>query len=122
MLPVFFCVTHFHVSVTCMSHVPPLQINVVKESRPYSLWQTPSGGTVTSQTGILAAKFVLNQLHQQLADEGFSQVSTCVLCWGGWGDGGGGRGVESEGEREEGRMGERRRGGKEREDRRRGRR
>lgn len=55
--------------------VCPLQINVVKESRVYSLWDTPSCGAVTRETGIIAAKAKLNQLHKELADKGFSQVS-----------------------------------------------
>ena len=51
-----------------------MQINVVTESRPYSLWKTGSGGVVSMETGIMAAKAELNKLHQQLAKEGFNQV------------------------------------------------
>ena len=50
------------------------QINVVKENRVYSMWKASNGGTVTGASGILRAKAKLNQLHQELADQGFSQV------------------------------------------------
>ena len=55
------------------------QINVVKENRVYSMWKASNGGTVTGASGILRAKAKLNQLHQELADQGFSQVKE-----GGW--------------------------------------
>lgn len=52
---------------------------MVKESRVYSLWKADgNGGTVNADTGILAAKAKLNQLHQELADQGFNQVTLIV--------------------------------------------
>ena len=59
--------------------MPAMQINVVTEPRPYSLWKTSSGGMVTRETGIVAVKAELNQLHQELANQGFNQVRTCVM-------------------------------------------
>ena len=54
-----------------------LQINVVKETRPYTLWgpapKTPN--EVGMESGITAAKAELNTLHKELADQGFNQVS-----------------------------------------------
>lgn len=54
---------------------------MVKEHRVYSFWKEGSDGTVTGDTGIMAAKEKLNQLHQELADQGFSQVNIYLGCY-----------------------------------------
>lgn len=45
----------------------------ISEDHQYACWN--AGGQVNLQTGILAGKLALNRLHQQLAAEGFTQVS-----------------------------------------------
>lgn len=56
----------------------PHQISVVKEERLYPKWNPdalPSSvGEVNLQTGIMAGKLALNKLHQDLAEDGFTQV------------------------------------------------
>uniref|UniRef100_A0A4W6G5M5 Glycogen debranching enzyme n=1 Tax=Lates calcarifer TaxID=8187 RepID=A0A4W6G5M5_LATCA len=56
----------------------PHQISVVKEERFYPKWNPSapptSTGEVGFQTGIIAGKRALNNLHQELAAQGFIQV------------------------------------------------
>ncbi|KAF7653347.1 hypothetical protein LDENG_00084160 [Lucifuga dentata] len=56
----------------------PHQISVVKEERLYPKWNPSASPTSTGevgfQTGIIAGKLALNNLHQKLAAEGFIQV------------------------------------------------
>ena len=56
--------------------IPPLQIDVVKETRPYPHWASspPSMTKVGIRTGIMAAKAELNALHRYLAEQGFTEV------------------------------------------------
>ncbi|GMR35805.1 hypothetical protein PMAYCL1PPCAC_06000, partial [Pristionchus mayeri] len=49
----------------------PHAIHVVDEKRVYARWME---GEASEQTGIIAARRVLNQLHAKLAREGFDQV------------------------------------------------
>ena len=54
------------------------QINVVKEKRVYTKWSESKlehVGNVSDTTGIFAAKKVLNKLHQDLSNKGFTQAS-----------------------------------------------
>ncbi|XP_032801915.2 glycogen debranching enzyme [Petromyzon marinus] len=56
----------------------PHQVSVVSEERLYASWEAAcdpaSPGTVGFNSGILAGKLALNQLHHQLGLHGFSQV------------------------------------------------
>uniref|UniRef100_A0A673IJQ7 Glycogen debranching enzyme n=2 Tax=Sinocyclocheilus rhinocerous TaxID=307959 RepID=A0A673IJQ7_9TELE len=56
----------------------PHQISVVSEERFYSKWnpqaKPSSPEEVNLQSGIIAGKLALNQLHQELASKGFNQV------------------------------------------------
>ena len=53
-----------------------MQINVVKETRPYTKWSASPTipEDIGISTGIMAAKQELNTLHRELAEQGFNQV------------------------------------------------
>ncbi|KAF0047471.1 hypothetical protein F2P81_001104 [Scophthalmus maximus] len=61
----------------------PIQISVVKEERLYPKWNPSapptSAGEVGPQSGIIAGKVALNKLHQELAAQGFIQLSLCGI-------------------------------------------
>lgn len=51
------------------------QIDVRNESRPYTTWSSDkSENGVCRDSGIVAVKAELNQLHQKLAEDGYTQV------------------------------------------------
>lgn len=58
----------------------PHHIHVVDETRQYSEWGEYGGSdspvVVNLQSGIIAAKKALNQLHYELGSQGFDQVCT----------------------------------------------
>ena len=67
---------------------------MVSEARLYALWKPPghNGEGVGMDTGIVAAKLLLNNLHKQLANDGYTQVSRSPSLGRGGGGGGGGGG------------------------------
>lgn len=54
-----------------------VQISLVKEDHLYCCWnpEVQKCDQVNLKTGIMAGKMALNKLHQELAAEGFTQVS-----------------------------------------------
>ena len=56
-----------------------LQISVVKETRLYRSWKESAEklpeSCVSKNSGIISAKRTLNELHKELSNKGYSQVS-----------------------------------------------